>query len=64
MIHRQYYSEVNEEIYEIKKESITRYFVNEGQYQTYSPNFDSKEKCNSLSEDAIPIVNREIDVQN
>ena len=42
MIHRWYYSEINEELYEIKKGSITRHFTNEGKYQTYSPNIDSK----------------------
>ena len=59
IIHRLYYSEVNKEIYEIKNGFITRYFVHEGKYQKYSPNFDSKEKCNFLPEDTIPIAKRE-----
>ena len=59
MIHRWYYSEINEELYEIKKGSITRHFTNEEKYQTYSPNIDSKEKYNSLLEDLILITKRE-----
>ena len=59
MIHRWYYSEIKEELYKIKEGYLTRYFAEEEKYQTYSPNFDSKEKCNSLPEDATPITKRE-----
>ena len=59
MIHRWYYSEIQEEIYKIKKDSITRHFVNEERYQTYSPNIDSSENFKSLPEDSIPITRRE-----
>ena len=59
IIHRWYCSEVNEEIYEIKNKSITRYFANEGKYQTYPSSFDSKEKYNSLLKDTILIANRD-----
>ena len=59
MIHRWYYSEINEKLYKMNEGYITRYFAKEEKYQTYSPNFDSKEKCNSLPEDATPITKRE-----
>ena len=59
MIHKWYYSEIQEEIYIIKKDSITIHFVNEERYQIYSQNIDSSEKYNSLPEDAIPITRRE-----
>ena len=59
MIHRWWYSEINDDLYEMKKRSITRYFTNEGKYQTYSSNVISKEKCNSLPENKIPITKRD-----
>ena len=59
IIHRWYYSEINEEFYKINEGYITRYFAQEEKYQTYSPNFDSKETCNSIPEDATPIAKRE-----
>ena len=55
MIHRWYYSEIKEELYKIKEGYITRYFVEEEKYQTYSPIFGSKEKLKP---------ERENDVQN
>ena len=66
MIRRWYYSEINEKLNEIKKGSTPRHFSNEGKYQTYSPKVDSKEKFNSLPENAITLTKRERenDVQN
>ena len=59
MLYMWYYSEAEDEIFKLKKDSITRYFTNVGKYQTYSPNFGSKHTCNYLPEDAIPISTRE-----
>ena len=55
LIHRSYYSESNEKIFELKKGTITRNFAKEGKYQTHSPKLDPKEKCSSFGENAILI---------
>ena len=64
MKHKWYFSKESNEIYNRDQQRLQRYFIQSINNNRYEINEDSKERCNNIPNDALPITYIEIIFSN